>query len=129
MSLRVRWNHIRDYPGNVRARTGTGIVYRAHVAASNAWYRVAGRRISGARMGVSNWRNQRTLERGRRPRTTQAADAARSSVPLYRDRINPGTGRPHRDDRQLGRTSDASLARMAPRVRADRAARPGRSPR
>ena len=93
---------------------------RTHVA--NAWYRAAGRRIHGARQGISNARNQRTLERGRRPRTTQAADVLRSSVPFYRNRISPATGRPNRMARELGRTTDASLAKMAPRIRAERAA-------
>jgi hypothetical protein len=108
----------RDHLHDLRWRLANG---RTRV--SNAWYRAAGRRISGARQGISNWRNQRTLDRGRRPRTTQAADAARSSAPVYRNRINTGTGRPHRDDRQLGRTTDQSLARMAPRRRSDAASR------
>ena len=110
----------RDHLDDLRWRAANGRVH-----ASNAWYRAAGRRISGARTGISNWRNQRTIDRGRRPRTTQAADTIRSSVPVYRDRIDTGTGRPHRDDRDLGRTSDQSLARMAPVRRADHA----RSPR
>jgi hypothetical protein len=76
---------------------------------------------TGNRQRLSNWRNRRTLERGRRPRTTQAADAARSSVPVYRNRINRGTGRPHRDDRDMGRTMDQSLDRMARNRQADRA--------
>lgn len=68
---------------------------------------------------ISNWRNRRTIERGRRPRTTQAADQVRSRAPLYRDRVNPATGRPHRDDALLGRTSDRALARMAPQRQRD----------
>ena len=112
-TARDRLHDLRWHAANGRTR------------ASNAWYRAAGRRIQGARTGVSNWRNQRTLERGRRPRTTQGADAVRSSVPVYRNRINPATGRTHRDDRSLGRTTDRSLARMAPARRAGR----GRSSR
>ena len=81
-------DRLSDVP--VRARLAAS---RVRVGASNAWYRAAGRRISGTRQGISNARNQRTLERGRRPRTTQLADAARSSVPVYRNRINPATGR------------------------------------
>jgi len=81
---------------------------------------------TGNRTRISNWRNRRTIDRGRRPRTTQAADVVRSRVPVYQDRVNPATGRPHRDDALLGRTSDRSLARMAPARRADRAVR-GRS--
>ena len=56
--MRIRWNHVRDHAGNVRARTGTGTAYRAHVAASNAWYRVAGRRIHGSRQQYRNWLNR-----------------------------------------------------------------------
>lgn len=110
---------IRDHVSDIPVRTRLA-ANRARVGASNAWYRAAGRRISGTRTGLSNWRNQRTLDRGRRPRTTQAADAVRSSAPVYRNRVNPATGRPHRDDRSMGRTSDQSLARMAPQRRADR---------
>jgi hypothetical protein len=80
---------------------------------------------TGNRQRLSNWRNRRTIERGRRPRITQAADAARSSLPVYRDRINRATGRPHRDDAQLGRTSDRSLARMAQQRQILRAANDG----
>ena len=111
-------DHVSDVP--VRTRLAAN---RVHVAASNAWYYVAARRIHGARQGISNARNQRTLERGRRPRTTQAADVLRSSVPFYRNRISPATGRPNRMARELGRTTDASLAKMAPRIRAERARR------
>jgi hypothetical protein len=114
-------DHLSDVP--VRARLAAN---RVHVAASNAWYRAAGRRIHGARQGISNARNQRTLERGQRPRTTQAADVIRSSVPFYRNRISSATGRPNRMARELGRTADAGLARSAPRIRAERAERAAR---
>ena len=69
-----------------------------------------------------NWRNRRTLDRGKRDLPARAGDQIRSRAPVVRSRINPATGRPHRDDRDLGRTTDQSLARMAPRRRADRAA-------
>jgi hypothetical protein len=93
---------------------------------SNAWYRAAGHRIQGARQGFSNWRNQCTLDRGKRDLPARAGDQVRSRTPVLRSRINRGTGRPHRDDRDMGRLSDQSLARMAPVRRADRASR-GRS--
>jgi hypothetical protein len=36
-------------------------------------------------------------------------------MPVYRNRINPATGRPHRDDKQLGRTQDQALAQWKAR--------------
>lgn len=89
---------------------------------SNAWYRLAGQRIRGWRTGISNWRNQRILDRGRRSRITQAADQVRSRMPVYRNRVNRATGHPHRDDVSTGRVVDASLARLAPGCAARHAA-------
>jgi hypothetical protein len=102
VSVRSRWQH-----SATRWRLGNG-----RVRVSNAWYRAAGRHVQGARVRVSNWRNHRTWDRGRRDAARRAADQVRSRAPVYRDRINPGTGRPHRDDARLGRISDRSLARM-----------------
>lgn len=59
-----------------------------------------------------NWRNQKARERGRRDIAARAGDQVRSRTPVMRARINPGTGRPHRDDRRMGRLSDQSLARF-----------------
>ena len=89
------------------------------VRVSNAWYRTAGNRIHGGRQGYRNWLNRRAVLRGRSPLPERLTRPVRSSLPVYRDRINPATGRPHRDDRALGRTSDASLSRLAPQRQRD----------
>jgi hypothetical protein len=105
----------------------------ARTRISNGWYRLAGRRISGWRQQHRNWLNRRAIERGRSPLPERATRGLRSSLPVYRNRVNTATGRPHRDDREIGRVSDASLARMKqrrerhplPAARAPRS--PGRS--
>lgn len=58
-----------------------------------------------------NWRNRRAIVRGRRDVAARAGDAVRSGTPVLRNRVNPATGRPHRDDRQIGRLSDRALSR------------------
>ena len=63
---------------------------------------------------ISNWRNRRAIARGKRDLPAKAADQVRSRTPVLRDRIDPSTGRPNRDARDMGRLSDKSLARMAP---------------
>jgi hypothetical protein len=97
----------RDHLTALRWRAANG---RTRV--SNAWYRLAGRRVSGARTRVSNWRNRRTLERGRRDLPARAADGLRSSLPVYRNRTDRRTGRPNRDAREIGKRNGESLARM-----------------
>jgi hypothetical protein len=62
-----------------------------------------------------NWRGQKARERGRRDIPARVGDQVRSRTPVVRDRINRGTGRPHRDDRDMGRLSDQSLARFKQR--------------
>lgn len=102
MSIRARWK-------------ASGIRWRlanARVRASNAWYRAAGRLVQGWRQQFRNWRNARAIARGRRDAAARAGDAIRSRTPLLRGRVNPATGRPHRDDARLGRLSDQSLARL-----------------
>jgi hypothetical protein len=87
--------------------------------ASNAWHRAVGRHVQGGRTRLSNWRNRKALERGRRDIPARVADQVRSRTPVVRDRVNRATGRPHRDDARMGRLSDQSLARQA-RVRSGR---------
>lgn len=68
------------------------------------------RGVAGTRQRYRNWLNRRAWERGKVPlpdRTTRRF----SSLPVYRNRVNPATGRPRRDDRQLGRTQDQAMAR------------------
>ena len=113
-------DRLSDVP--VRARLAAN---RVRTGASNAWYRAAGRRISGTRQGISNARSSRAIERGRRDLPARASAGLRSSLPVVRNRIDRSTGRQNRDARVMGRLSDQSLARMAPARRAGR----GRSSR
>lgn len=88
MSLRDRWRH-----SATRWRLGNGRVH-----ASDAWYRVAGRRIQGTRQQYRNWLNGRAHARGKAPLPDRATRAVGSRTPVYRNRVNPATGRPRRDD-------------------------------
>jgi hypothetical protein len=84
--------------------------------------RVPGRwRHGPTRTRISNWRNTRTIRRGRVPYWQRGTAELKSRAPGYRDRVNPATGRPHRDDARLRRTGDAGLARMRARRGAPRA--------
>ena len=65
--------------------------------------------------GVGNWRRRRFLETGRGFRAERATRRARSSLPVYRNRITPATGRPRRDDAALYRSRDEGFARMRER--------------
>lgn len=67
-----------------------------------------------------NWRGQKARERGRRDIAARIGDQVRSRTPVVRSQINRGTGRPHRDDRHMGRLSDQSLARFRQRLPATR---------
>jgi hypothetical protein len=69
---------IRDHLSDLRWHAANG---RVHV--SNAWYRIAGRRISGTRQQYRNWLSTRARVRGKRP------------LP---DRVNPATGRRRRTE-------------------------------
>ena len=97
---------IRDRLGDLRWRAAKG---RTHV--SNAWHRAAGKHISGARQQYRNWLNTRARARGKAPLPDRVTRAVTSRVPGYRNRVNPATGRPRRDDRQAGRVRDGALAR------------------
>jgi hypothetical protein len=109
---------LRDHVSDVPARTRIA-ANRVRAGASNAWHRAAGNRIHGARTGLSNARNRRTLERGRAPRLTGANAAVSSRLPVYRNRVNRATGNKHREDARLHRSGNESLARMAPQRRRD----------
>lgn len=69
-------------------------------------------RYSATATRISNWRNQRSIERGRRDLPRRISDQVQSRAPVLRSRISPATGRPHRMDAEFGRLSDQSLARM-----------------
>lgn len=100
---------LRDHLHDLRWRAANG---RTH--ASNAWYRAVGRHIWGARGRLHNARVVRAQQRGRRDLPRRAADSLRSSLPVYRNRINPATGRPNHDSRRTGRLLDADLAWRKP---------------
>jgi len=86
-------------------------VRKAAVRLSNARYRAARplRTLTGR---AGNWRRRRFLETGRGFALERATRGVRSSLPVYRDRINPATGRPRADDREVYRRRDAALTRM-----------------
>lgn len=115
----------RDYLSDLRRY----YLPAARTRVSNAWHRAAGRHVQGGRARFWNWRSQKAFARGRRDIPARAADQVRSRVPVYRDRVNPATGRRHRDDVRLGRGMDQGLAafrRSMPEVARQRPAR-GRS--
>lgn len=74
---------------------------------------------------VGNWRRRRFVETGKGFALERATRPLRSALPVYRDRINPATGRPHRDDVLVYGARDRVWA-----ARADRwPQRPGRNGR
>jgi hypothetical protein len=116
-------------------------LHKATLPVRNAAYRAA-RPLRTARGQFRSNRNRRTVARGRRPWTERAASQIASRLPVYRSRINRGTGRPHRDDAAHGRLTDQSLTRLRDahaqrfmpasspaRAAADKVLGPGRSAR
>ena len=95
--------------GNVRWRLANGRVH-----ASNAWYRAAGRRIHGTRQQYRNWLNRRAIARGKGPLPGRVTSAIGSRTPVYRNRINPATGRRRRDEL---RNVPAQVERLRSHVR------------
>ena len=65
--------------------------------------------------GLGNWRRRRFAETGRGFVAERATRRLRSSAPVYRNRINPATGRPRRDDAEVYRRRDEAFARMRER--------------
>jgi hypothetical protein len=92
---------------------------KAAVPLRNGWDR-ATQPLRDARWRVGERRRKWALEHGRRDIVRRAADHARSRLPLIRERVNPATGRKHRDDAELGRRLDRSL-----KIMRDRAVQPG----
>ena len=88
---------------------------KATVPLRNAAYR-ATRPLRSARGSYRNYRNRRFLQTGKGFWLERHTRRLRSSLPVYRDRINKGTGRPHRDDAELGRRMDAAAKRMRERA-------------
>jgi hypothetical protein len=81
---------------------------------SDAHYR-ATRPLRTVTGQVGNWRRRRFAETGKGYAVERATRGVRSSLPVYRDRVNPATGRPRSDDAELYRRRDAALARMRER--------------
>ncbi len=83
-------------------------------------------RSSRVAVRVSDWRADRTVERGRRDVLRRAADQVRSRTPVYRSRPNPVyAGAPHSHDVSIGRGIDQALTKdLAARRLADRARHP-----
>lgn len=75
--------------------------------------------LTGNRQRYRNWLNRRALLRGKSPLPERLTRPVRSSLPVYRQRVNPATGRPRRDDREIGRVTDRELARLAPQHQRD----------
>ena len=80
----------------------------SRTARAKRWLRL---HLTGNRQRYRNWLNRRTRARGKTPLPDRVTRAAGSRVPGYRNRVNPATGRPRRDDRVIGRVKDQSLAR------------------
>jgi hypothetical protein len=72
---------------------------------------------TGNRQRYRNWLNRRAVTRGKSPLPERLTRPLRSSAPVYRNRVNRATGRPHRDDRELGKSMDRSLAARTGRLR------------
>lgn len=62
--------------------------------------------------GVGNYRRRRFAETGKGFVAERATRRLRSSLPLYRDRVNPATGHPRADDREVYGRRDEALSRM-----------------
>jgi hypothetical protein len=106
---------------------------KAAVRLSDARYRAARplRTVTGR---ARNWRRRRFLETGKGYALERATRRVRSSLPVYRDRVNPATGRQRRDDAEIYRRRDSAFATMrerriapSPDVRAQDYAPHGRS--
>lgn len=97
---------LRDYLSDSR-----WYLSKAAVPVRNAAYR-ATRPLRTVTGRAGNWRRRRFLETGKGFAAERATRGLRSSLPVYRDRINPATGRPRRDDAEVYRRRDVQLARM-----------------
>ena len=69
-------------------------------------------RFQEAKTRRHNDRVERDIARGRESRMAPLRRQMKSRTPGYRKRINPGTGRPHRDDAKLGRGNNEQFARL-----------------
>jgi hypothetical protein len=93
---------VREVPWHLR---------KIAVRLSNARYR-ATRPLRTVTGRLGNWRRRRFAETGKGYRAERATRRLRSSVPVYRDRVNPATGRPRRDDARIYAARDRDHARL-----------------
>jgi hypothetical protein len=84
---------------------------KATLPVRNAAYR-ATRPVRSARGQYRNYRNRRFLQTGKGFWVERHTRRLRSSLPVYRNRINRATGRPRRDDAFVYRRRDDAMARM-----------------
>jgi len=97
-------NRIRDY-----LHDAPWYAHRATLPVRNAAYRATDP-IRSARGQYRNHRNRRFLQTGKGFWLERHTRGLRSSLPVYRNRINPGTGRPRRDDAEIYGRRDMRLA-------------------
>jgi hypothetical protein len=83
---------------------------KATVPVRNGLYRATGP-VRSARGNLRNWRNRRFLQTGKGFWLEHHTRRLRSSLPVYRDRINRATGRPRRDDAEVYGRRDLRLAK------------------
>lgn len=103
-------NRLRDY-----IHDASWYARKATLPVRNAAYRATGP-IRSARGQYRNYRNRRFLQTGKGFWLERHTRGLRSSLPVYRNRVNRATGRPRRDDAELYRRMDASAARMRERA-------------
>lgn len=89
--------------------------HKATLPVRNGLYR-AGRPYRTVTGNVGNYRRRRFAETGKGFRAERATRGLRSSLPVYRKRINPATGRPRADDREVYGRRDAAMKRMRERA-------------
>ena len=93
------------------------------------WLYSAGGPFRSARAGLRNWRNRRFLTTGRGFAVERAAHRAGAHLPVWRQRINPATGRQRRDDPRIDRAGRAAARAVRMRQAADRVLGPGTAAR
>jgi hypothetical protein len=69
-------------------------------------------RAGGLRQQYRNWLSRRARDRGKVPLPDRVTRTIGARTPVVRDRINPGTGRPRRDDIELTRSQGRALAQF-----------------
>jgi hypothetical protein len=84
-------------------------LHKATVPVRNAAYRATDP-MRSARGNLRNYRNRRFLETGKGFWVERHTRGLRSSLPVYKNRINPATGRPRADDAEIYGRRDKRLA-------------------